>query len=113
QAKRKAYQKTVMKRVKEKSVIIITLSLLLGLSLLILSVTLVRPPVGNTASGPLVSTQEREQVDDEKDRREDRQREFEREHSDRSGRVRPDLLRQGIEHFKRMETATGISSTGR
>src|SRR5882724_3181848 len=42
-------------------------------------------------------------------RREDRQREFLREHTDRSGRVRPDLWEQGIRHLRGMTITGGIA----
>ena len=43
-----------------------------------------------------------------KNRREKRQQEFLREHTDESGKVRPDLCQKGIEQLKEMKSAAGI-----
>jgi Abnormal spindle-like microcephaly-assoc'd, ASPM-SPD-2-Hydin len=45
----------------------------------------------------------------QKDRREKRQQRFLNKHKDESGRVQPDLWRQGIEQLQQMETAAGIA----
>ncbi|MBI1764077.1 MAG: hypothetical protein HYR56_21845 [Acidobacteria bacterium] len=60
----------------------------------------------STASAVLQAMQKREQsLDNDQEDREKYQQEFQRKHTDPSGRVRPDLWQQGIEHFKRMKAA--------
>lgn len=60
----------------------------------------------STASAVLQTTQKREQsLENEQEHREKRREEFQRKHTDPSGRVRPDLWQQGVEHFKRMKAA--------
>jgi|GEM_PF-587404 len=48
-----------------------------------------------------------------KQRRQEREQEFLREHSDSSGRLRPDLWQQGIADFKKMRIAAGLRLSSR
>jgi uncharacterized repeat protein (TIGR01451 family) len=56
----------------------------------------------NTANGPGLDT---------KDRREKQQQEFLRQHTDATGRVRPDLWRKGVEQIMRMVVAPRVPVT--
>src|SRR6266851_345095 len=75
--------------------------------LLLLGVSAIGPFVRTSAATTVLqATQEREQSPEkEQERREKRQEELQRTHTDPSGRVRPDLWQQGIEHFRRMQAA--------
>ena len=48
-------------------------------------------------------------LEDEQQQREERMREFEKEHTDASGTVRSDLWRKGVEDFKKMAIGAGIN----
>ena len=48
-------------------------------------------------------------LEDEQQQREERIREFEKEHTDASGTVRSDLWRKGVEDFKKMAIGAGIN----
>jgi len=61
-------------------------------------------PAPETLCGPNAETPRGHEV---KDRRELRQQEFLREHTDPSGQVRPDLWRRGIEDLMKMKSAPG------
>src|SRR5262245_46120064 len=51
-------------------------------------------------------------LENDQERREEREREFIKEHTDASGRARPDLWRKGIEDYKRMKIAAGVRRAG-
>lgn len=61
-------------------------------------------PAPQTICGPGAETPRGHEV---KDRRELRQQEFLREHTDPSGQVRPDLWRRGVEDLMKMKAAPG------
>jgi len=47
-------------------------------------------------------------LENERERREEHEREFMKDHTDASGRVRPDLWRKGILDYRRMKIAAGV-----
>jgi photosystem II stability/assembly factor-like uncharacterized protein len=95
-----------MKKRQKNSTRAAALQIVLSLGLLSICVIILAIAASRTAAK---DPQKSRGLEEEQQQREERARQFEQEHSDASGTVRPDLWRKGIEDVQKMRIGAGIN----